>query len=312
MKVIRGLINLPQNFQQCVLTLGNFDGIHLGHQALIERIKEIGKAKGLPTVVLIFEPQPTEFFKQLEAPARLSSFYEKYTFIKSLGVDYLVAIPFNHSFSQLSAQLFIEQCLISKLKAQYIVIGDDFRFGAGREGGAELLNHYANFNKFSVQAMSTYAINGERVSSTSVRKALANNDFQHTKKLLGRPYSIQGKVIHGNQLARKLGFPTANIHLNRLKPALHGVYFVKVDNVCNNEVHYGIANIGIRPTINGKVAILEVNIFDFNQDIYGQYLQVEFIKKIRDEVKFDSLADLQLQIAQDICIAEQIKAKFYY
>lgn len=309
MEIIRGLYNLSNSFSQCVITLGNFDGIHLGHQALITRLKLVAKAKLLPTVVMLFEPQPLEFLRPDAAPSRLMSFQEKYRFIQALGIDYVVVIPFNQTFANMSAQNFVEDGLIKQLKAQYIVVGDDFRFGAKRQGSADLLKQYADNGFFTLESLPSYIVEGQRVSSTAIRNALYADDFAQAKLLLGRVYTIEGRVIYGNQLARQLGFPTANIHLHRKKPVLHGVYLVKVRNSCSNHYYYGIANIGIRPTINGKTAILEVNIFDFNQTIYGQYLQVEFIEKIRDEVKFESLSALQAQITQDICIAKQIKAK---
>lgn len=309
MEIIHGLYNLCQRFNQCVITMGNFDGIHLGHQALIERLKQVGQTTKLPTVVMLFEPQPLEFFKPIDAPSRLMSFKEKYQFIQSLGVDYILVITFNQTFANMSAQNFIEQGLIAQLNAQYVIVGDDFRFGVKRQGDIELLQQYADKGSFVLESLSTYIINDKRVSSTAVRQALADDDFVLSNIFLGRSYTIKGRVVHGNQLARQLGFPTANIHLQRKKPALHGVYFVKVISNCFEKDYFGIANIGIRPTINGKTAILEVNLFDFNQNIYGQYLQVEFIEKIRDEVKFDSLSALQAQIEQDICIAKQIRAK---
>ncbi|RKS86864.1 FMN adenylyltransferase /riboflavin kinase [Orbus hercynius] len=309
MEIIRGLYNLPPDFKHCVLTLGNFDGIHLGHQALIARLKQVSKAKQLPAVVMLFEPQPLEFFSGDNSPSRLTSFQEKYHVLDKLGIDYILAIPFNQTFANMHADAFIEQGLISRLKAQYIVVGDDFRFGAKRQGGAALLKQYAAKGHFELESLPTYIVEAQRVSSTAIRQALSNDDFTLAHMLLGRAYTILGRVIHGNQLARQLGFPTANILLHRKNPALHGVYFVKVQNQCDNQFYHGIANIGIRPTINGKVAVLEVHIFDFNQDIYGQYLAVEFVSKIRNEVKFDSLSALQAQIQQDICIAKQISAK---
>lgn len=309
MEIIHGLYNLCRRFNQCVITMGNFDGIHLGHQVLIERLKQVGQAKQLPTVVILFEPQPLEFFKPTEAPSRLMSFKEKCQFIQSLGIDYILVITFNQTFANMSAQAFIEQGLIAQLNAQYIIVGDDFRFGAKRQGDIELLQQYADKGSFGLENLSTCVINEQRVSSTAVRQALLDDNFALANMLLGRPYAIKGRIVHGNQLARQLGFPTANIHLQRKKPALHGVYFVKVMSDYFEHDYFGIANIGIRPTINGKTAILEVNLFDFDQNIYGQYLQVEFIEKIRDEAKFDSLSALQAQIEQDICIAKQIRAE---
>ena len=309
MKIIRGIENLNNEFTQCVVTLGNFDGVHLGHQQLINHLIEQGKKLNLPTVVMLFEPQPLEFFSKQNAPARLTSFKEKVQLIEKLGIDYIIAVPFTQTFANMSANAFIQDWLINKLSAKYIVIGDDFQFGRDRKGDINLLQQYTQNNQFSVESMPTFVWNNLRISSTAVREALFNSDFELARCLLGRDYAIQGRVVHGNALARQLGFPTANIHLNRKKPALQGVYFVKVKNCCSNQYYHGIANIGIRPTIEGKKAILEVNIFDFSGDIYGQYLDVTFVCKLRNEKKFDSLADLKQQISQDVCTAKQISAK---
>ncbi|MBI0113888.1 MULTISPECIES: bifunctional riboflavin kinase/FAD synthetase [unclassified Gilliamella] len=308
MKIIRGIDNLNNEFTQCVVTLGNFDGVHLGHQQLINHLIEQGKKLNLPTAVMLFEPQPLEFFSK-QAPTRLTSFKEKVQLIEKLGIDYIIAVPFTQTFANMSANAFIQDWLIKKLSAKYIVIGDDFQFGRDRKGDINLLQQYTQNNQFSVESMPTFVWNNLRISSTAVREVLFNSDFELARCLLGRDYAIQGRVVHGNALARQLGFPTANIHLNRKKPALQGVYFVKVKNCCSNQYYHGIANIGIRPTIEGKKAILEVNIFDFSGDIYGQYLDVIFVCKLRDEKKFDSLADLKQQISQDVCTAKQISAK---
>ena len=308
MKIIRGIDNLNNEFTQCVVTLGNFDGVHLGHQQLINHLIEQGKKLNLPTAVMLFEPQPLEFFSK-QAPTRLTSFKEKVQLIEKFGIDYIIAVPFTQTFANMSANAFIQDWLINKLSAKYIVIGDDFQFGRDRKGDINLLQQYTQNNQFSVESMPTFVWNNLRISSTAVREALFNSDFELARCLLGRDYAIQGRVVHGNALARQLGFPTANIHLNRKKPALQGVYFVKVKNCCSNQYYHGIANIGIRPTIEGKKAILEVNLFDFSGDIYGQYLDVIFVCKLRDEKKFDSLADLKQQISQDVCTAKQISAK---
>ena len=308
MKIIRGIENLNNEFTQCVVTLGNFDGVHLGHQQLINHLIEQGKKLNLPTAVMLFEPQPLEFFSK-RAPTRLTSFKEKVRLIEKLGIDYIIAVPFTQTFANMSANAFIQDWLINKLSAKYIVIGDDFRFGHERKGDITFLQQYTHNNQFAVESMPTFVYDTLRVSSTAVREALFNSDFELARCLLGRDYAIQGRVVHGNALARQLGFPTANIHLNRKKPALQGVYFVKVKNCCSNQYYHGIANIGIRPTIEVKKAILEVNIFDFSGDIYGQYLDVTFVCKLRDEKKFDSLTDLKQQISQDVCTAKQISAK---
>lgn len=309
MKIIRGIANIKNQISQCVLTLGNFDGVHLGHQQLINHLITQGKRLNLPTVVMLFEPQPLEFFCPDNAPSRLTSFQEKVILIEKLGIDYIIAIPFNQTFAKMSADDFIQDWLINKLQAKYIAIGDDFRFGYERKGDINLLEHYAQTYGFAVESIPTFVFDHLRVSSTAVRKALSNNDFQLAHCLLGRNYAIAGRVIHGNALARQLGFPTANIHLHRKKPALQGVYLVKVKNSCSQQSYHGIANIGIRPTIEGKKAILEVNLFDFSGDLYGQYLDVTFVKKLRDEKKFNSLTELKEQITQDVCTAKKISAK---
>lgn len=309
MKIIRGIANIKNQISQCVLTLGNFDGVHLGHQQLINHLITQGKRLNLPTVVMLFEPQPLEFFCPDNAPSRLTSFQEKVILIEKLGIDYIIAVPFNQTFAKMSADDFIRDWLINKLQAKYIAIGDDFRFGYERKGDINLLEHYAQTNGFMVESIPTFVFDHLRVSSTAVRKALSNNDFQLAHCLLGRNYAITGRVVHGNALARQLGFPTANIHLHRKKPALQGVYLVKVKNSCSQQSYHGIANIGIRPTIEGKKAILEVNLFDFSGDLYGQYLDVTFIKKLRDEKKFNSLTELKEQITQDVCTAKKISAQ---
>lgn len=309
MKIIRGIANIKNQISQCVLTLGNFDGVHLGHQQLINHLITQGKRLNLPTVVMLFEPQPLEFFCPDNAPSRLTSFQEKVILIEKLGIDYIIAIPFNQTFAKMSADNFIQDWLINKLQAKYIAIGDDFRFGYERKGDINLLEHYAQTYGFAVESIPTFVFDHLRVSSTAVRKALFNNDFQLAHCLLGRNYAIAGRVIHGNALARQLGFPTANIHLHRKKPALQGVYLVKVKNSCSQQSYHGIANIGIRPTIEGKKAILEVNLFDFSGDLYGQYLDVTFVKKLRDEKKFNSLTELKEQITQDVCTAKKISAQ---
>ncbi|WP_392566585.1 bifunctional riboflavin kinase/FAD synthetase [Utexia brackfieldae] len=310
MKIIRGIANLHAQFAQCVLTMGNFDGVHLGHRSLLARLREVGRQYDLPTVVMIFEPQPLEFFSPDRAPARLTSFQEKYHQFCQLGIDYLLCIPFNEHVGSLSATLFVQEWLVKQLGAQYVIVGDDFAFGARRQGNKQLLDHYAQQGCFRFESLQAFEYQSLRVSSTAIRDALAQADFVLAEKLLGRPYAICGKVIHGNALARQLGFPTANVHLQRNKAALQGVFAVEVIRIATGLTYHGIANIGIKPTVEGKKTTLEVNIFEFNQDIYGEDLQVLFRQKIRDEQKFTSLDALQKQIAQDVCIAREIKAKF--
>lgn len=310
MKIIRNIINLPKSFSGCVLTVGNFDGVHLGHKALLTYVCKIAKYHHLPSVVMLFEPQPFEHFYPMRAPARLTSFQEKYQKIKKIGPDYLLCIPFSKHVAHLTAEQFIQEWLLTCLKAKRLVIGEDFTFGANRRGNLDLLAQYAKNGAFALDIMPPYKQGSHRISSTAVRQALAAEKFVLTKQLLGSPYAICGKVVHGNALGRKLGFPTANIHLHRLKAALNGVYLVNVEDKRIKAQYRGIANIGYRPTLNGRKPILEVNIFDFDDDIYEHHLRVTFLKKIREEKKFASLDELKTQIAEDVCIAKGISAQF--
>lgn len=307
MKIIRGRQNLPSNIKQTVVTLGNFDGVHLGHQAILKTLKKEGVKTNAQTVVIVFEPQPLEFLVNDKAPVRLTSLREKYQMISEFGIDFLYVIKFNDFFSQTSATEFIEHYLIQDLKVKTLIVGDDVRFGNGREGNRALLDKYSK--QFNVIQHKEQTYKSQRLSSSNVRHLLKQSDFKTASELLGRLYSIEGNVVYGNQLARQFGFPTANINMNRKNPALHGVYLVQSYHQESNQIFYGIANIGMRPTINGKHAILEVHLFDFDENIYGHHLKTTFIKKIRDEVRFDSLEALKIQIIEDICKAQKIQAE---
>lgn len=310
MNIIRGMKNLPALPAGCVLTMGNFDGVHLGHQALFRQVVREAKEASLPAIAMIFEPQPREYLHPDKAPARLTSFREKYQQIKQCGIDSLLCISFNSTIASIDASDFVHEWLEKRLKAKQIVIGDDFTFGARREGSPALLKTYADRGQFQLTVVSSCEQRGYRVSSTAIREALKANHFEVAESLLGRPYAITGKVAYGNALGRQLGFPTANLPLRRLKAALQGVFLVEVDDLSEDHRYRGIANIGYRPTVNGKNAILEVYIFDFEQEIYGHTLKVTFLEKIREEQKFASLEKLKKQIAEDVCIAQKISAKF--
>lgn len=310
MNFIRGIKNLPLLPMGCILTMGNFDGVHLGHQALFQHSREAAKKGHLPTVAMVFEPQPLEYFQPDSAPARLTSLREKYYHIRHAGIDHLLSVFFNKSIVEMDARTFIENWLLQRLQVKHLIVGEDFRFGRQRAGTPELLKLYASQSVFSLTIVSNYDYNGERISSTAVREALATNQFRKAAELLGRPYAIIGKVAHGNELGRVLGFPTANIALRRIKPALKGVFLVEVNDITAQETYRGIANIGSRPTINGHSTLLEVNIFDFKKDIYGHELSVNFLAKIREEQKFASLGRLKAQITEDVCIAQKISAEF--
>jgi riboflavin kinase/FMN adenylyltransferase len=292
-----------KNSQTCALAIGNFDGLHLGHQALLKALKKIAVEQALSTAVITFEPHPREFFTPEKAPARLTSLREKLERFADAGVDVVYLCRFDQRFASLSSEAFISDVLIKSLNAKSILVGEDFRFGAGRRGGVvDIAN--AGLNLISLPQVNLIDDDikalgdSERVSSTRVRNALASGQLVVAKNLLARPYSISGKVIHGAQLGRKLGFPTANVHMRHERPALTGVYAVKLDGFD------GVANLGVRPTIAGvPKLLLEVHLFDFEGDLYDKHVHVEFYHKIRDEMKFDGLDALKVQIAKDAKVA---------
>lgn len=280
-----------QQQQPCALAIGNFDGMHLGHQALLQKLNETAKALNLTSAVMTFEPHPREFFAPETAPARLSSLREKLEHFAEAGVETTYVCRFNRRLAKLTPQEFMQNILRDSLNAQAILVGDDFRFGAMRAGSIlDFLE--AKFNLISLPQVD---LDGARVSSTRVRSALATGALHEASTLLGRPYSISGKVVHGAKLGRQLGFPTANVHMRHERPALTGVYAVKLDGMNS------VANLGVRPTIAGvSKLMLEVNVLDFDADLYGKHVHVEFLHKIRDEQKFDGLDALKAQIAMDV------------
>ena len=299
MQLIRGLSALPAFPQGCVVTLGNFDGVHLGHQAVLRQAAAQAREFGLPLVVLIFEPLPREFFAPHAPVARLTRLRERVAFIQELGiVDVLLVHPFNTAFAQLPAETFIKRVLVDALHARHIVIGDDFRFGQGRQGDFALLKQLGARFDFSVQAAATWELDGERVSSTRIRRHLAERDVAGAARLLGRPFTLCGRVIHGDKRGRQLGFPTANVALHRRLSPLRGVFAVTA-TLPDGTVVDGVANVGTRPTVDGQDARLEVHLFDFDRDIYGKLVRVAFLHPLRDEQKFNALEELIAQITKD-------------
>ncbi|MFQ1014785.1 bifunctional riboflavin kinase/FAD synthetase [Avibacterium paragallinarum] len=304
MRLLRGLNHLPPALQQgCALTIGNFDGVHLGHQAVLRHLREKATALSLPMVVMLFEPQPSEYFMGDKAPPRLMRLRDKLSALADLGVDYVVRIKFDRAFASLSAEQFIQEYLVQRLKVKFLSIGDDFRFGAGRQGDFALLQQAGEKYGFTVEDNCSFQLNEQRISSTAIRQALAEDDLALAQQLLGKPYCIYGRVVQGNKLGRTIGFPTANIRLQRQVNPVKGVYAVRAKLPDGTE-YEGVANIGRRPTINGVKQLLEVHLFDFKGDIYGQALQVTLCHKIRDEVKFPSFDDLKAQIAKDVDVAK--------
>ncbi|MCK0107269.1 bifunctional riboflavin kinase/FAD synthetase [Marinobacter sp. S0848L] len=305
MRLIRGLTNLKRLSASadsplasgCVATIGNFDGVHLGHKTIIEQVRQKALELGVPSVVMFFEPQPREFFQGSDAPPRLMPFRQKFEALLAEGIDIVLCIRFDDTFRSFSAMEFIENVLIHGLAVRHLVVGDDFRFGCDRAGDFRLLEQVGREHDFTVENTRTVTVDGERVSSTRVRKVLNVNGLEDAERLLGHPYRIHGRVVYGRQLGRQLGAPTANILLSRM-PALRGVYVVRA-HLETGEWQDGIANIGLRPTVDGKRPALEVHLFDFAGTLYGQHLNVVFRHGLRDEVKFDSVDELRQQIARD-------------
>lgn len=304
MELISGLSELNKAHKGCVASIGNYDGVHLGHQHVIKTLLEKSSEFGLPSTVITFEPLAKEFFRP-NSVARITTNENRAELLGNLGIDRVLAIEFNSQFSAYSPKGFVQDVLIEALGLKYLCVGDDFRFGKDRAGDFELLQQMGKQYGFSVAAHDTYELDGARVSSGRVRDSLTNSNFELAKKLLGRPFTIDGSVSKGQQLGRTLNFPTANIVLpNHLMP-VNGVFAVKVSIADKGELS-GVANIGRRPTVDGTENRLEVHLFDFDQDIYGQRLSVELIAKIRDEVKFDGVESLKLQIAKDASQARDL------
>lgn len=299
MQLIR---DLSPVLSQSVVTIGNFDGLHKGHQRLIETLMVSSAELKIPSVVLTFQPHPTELFSPSKPAAQLMRFSEKWNAIKSFGVDYFYSARFNKNFAALSAEDFVKKILVDQLHAKKIIVGDDFHFGAKRLGDVALLKTLGKKYGFEVQALSQSMYAQDRISSTRIRHALQQGDFETVSALTGNVFSLTGKVAYGNQIGRTLGFPTANIHLRRKQVPLMGIFVVRVRGL-SDEALPGVASIGYRPTFNGKVIVLEVFLFDFDEVIYGERITVEFLHKIRDELRFDSVDALVVQMQQDVMIA---------
>ena len=277
------------------LAIGNFDGVHLGHQAVLQRLTEKAAASNLTPAVLTFEPHPREFFTPQQAPARLTSLREKLELFAEAGVQQVYVCRFSRRFAAVTADAFMQNILRSALRVRAILVGEDFRFGSGRKDSV------ADFQAagFDLVSLPHVELEGARISSTAVREALASGDLIRAAALLGRPYSISGKVVHGDKLGRELGYPTANVHMRHDPPPLFGVYAVKLQTFHNDGL-FGVASLGVRPTVKLKARpTLEVHLFDFDQELYGSHVRVQFLQKIRDEMKFPDIETLKHRIADD-------------
>lgn len=296
MRVFRGFstpVSAPT-----VLTIGNFDGVHRGHAVLLERMVEVARERGLSPAVLTFEPHPREFFAPSAAPARLTILREKLELLAACGVETTMICRFNAALAALSAEEFIRRILLDALSMRHLIVGDDFRFGHRRAGDFALLAASGERLGFAVEAMREVLVDRERASSSAVRDALALGDMERAARLLGRPYLIDGKVVHGDKLGRQLGFNTANIYIRHNPLPMTGVFAVEVDGV-GEHPWPGVANLGIRPTVGGVRPLLEVHLFDFDRVIYGTHLSVRFVHKLREEQKFPDFDALKAQIARD-------------
>ncbi|MEW6310351.1 MAG: bifunctional riboflavin kinase/FAD synthetase [Pseudomonadota bacterium] len=302
MQLVRGLHNLRPRHRGCVATIGNFDGVHRGHQAILARLRERAAELGLPSCVVIFEPQPREFFAPDKAPARLTRLREKLCLLEQQGIDQVLCLAFNRRLRELSAAEFVHAVLVEGLAVRHLEVGDDFRFGCDRAGDFDFLLRAGAAEGFSVEAATTIEVDGQRVSSTRLREVLARGDLQAAQALLGRPFSLTGRIVHGQKLGRQLGAPTANVQLKRRSTPLSGVYMVSL--VLDGSPHPGVANIGMRPSVRSDgQPHLEVHLLDLQADLYGRRAQVVFHHKLRDEQRFASLEALKAAISADIAAA---------
>ena len=306
--LIRGLNSFRSDNQGSVVTIGSFDGVHRGHCAILEQVKDRAEQYNLPSVVMIFEPQPQEYFSGEQAPARLMRMREKVEALFDQGIDQVCCLPFNRSLRNLTAQQFIDQVLVDGLGVRHLVIGDDFRFGCDRSGDYAMLVEQGRRHGFEVQDTRTVLHKGERISSTRIRRALDNADFVLAEELLGKPYQISGRIVYGQQLGSQLGIPTANVRLNRYRAPLSGVYAVEAK--LEGEWYQGAANVGVRPTVGDLIKpVLEVHLFGVDRPLYRKQIDVVFRHRIRDEKKFESLDVMVEAIKQDIAEAKAFFAK---
>jgi riboflavin kinase/FMN adenylyltransferase len=323
MKVVRGLHNLGKAAGRpadgrpadrrpadsgCVLTVGNYDGVHLGHQHMIRVLKERAAELGCASAVLVFEPSSKEFIDPAGAPPRLTRWREKYMALAALGVNRLVTLRFDDDMRAMSPQCFVEKLLLADLNVRHVVVGDDFRYGAKAEGTIDSLRAAGESQGFGVEQVDPFIVDGVRVSSTAIRERLERGDCAGAARLLGRRYRMIGRVAHGERLGRTLGFPTANLRLMRRKSPLWGILAVRVHGIDARPLN-GVASLGTRPTVNGVEPLLEAHVFDFQGDLYGRAIEVEFIAKLRDELKFDSVELMQVQMKVDAAQARDLLSK---
>jgi riboflavin kinase/FMN adenylyltransferase len=291
----------------CVATIGVFDGVHVGHQRILRRVMEEAATRGLASLVFTFEPSPREYFRRSLPPARLTRFREKFEVLRELGLGWMFCPRFDARLEALDPAVFIEQLLVRTLKVRHLVVGDDFRFARARAGTLADLQAAGPRHGFTVEQVGSVVLSGARVSSTAVREALGAGDMEQARGLLGRYYAMTGRVVHGDRRGRELGMPTANVNLCRGQSPVAGIFAVRVAGLAAGSLP-GVASVGTRPTVNGVTPLLEVHVFDFNRDIYGQYIRVEFVRRLRDELKFPDLPSLQRQMHMDAEAARRVLA----
>lgn len=299
MELIRGLGNLKPRHRGCAASIGNYDGVHLGHQHVLKQLVSHARERALPATVVVFEPTPQEYFAVAEPPARLMSFSEKWPALAECGVDRVVCLRFNRTLAQMPAEMFIEHVLIHGLGVRHLVVGDDFRFGRDRAGDFAMLKTVGEAYGFEVRGAHTLSVTGARVSSSRIREYLAAGKLETAAGLLGMPFSLSGRVIYGDQLGHTLGYPTANIPLKRRVSPVHGIFVAAVHGI-GGASHYGAAYVGSRPAVNGQREMLEVTVFDFSGELYGQRLQVELLHQLRGDARFENLEALKAQMARDV------------
>ena len=308
MELVRGLHNISRTPEGCVLTVGNYDGVHLGHQKMIGALKARATELRSAATVLVFEPSSKEFIDPEGAPPRLTRWREKFLALAAQGVDRLVTLRFDEYVREMTPACFVDELIVAALGTRHIVVGNDFRYGCNAGGTIDSLRAAGEARGFGVEQIAPFVFDGVRVSSTAVRERLAQSDFAGAQRLLGRPYRMLGRVVHGRELGRTLGFPTANLRLMRRRPPVQGIMAVRVFGIAPQAL-IGVASLGTRPTVAGTDMLLEVHVFDFAQDLYGREIEVEFVAKLRDEVKFDSLDALIVQMKVDAAQARDLLSR---
>ncbi len=304
MRLVRSTAAAGLADQGCVLTIGNFDAVHRGHRKILANLRSHGMRLGLPTVVMTFDPHPEEYFLGEKSSSRLSNLSSRFFALKECGVDMMLCLRFDEHLASTGAEKFVQKILQEELSVRYLLVGDDFRFGRDRCGDYDMLLRMGPVSGFDLDRTGTFVSEGERISSTRIRRLLESGDLDAAATLLGQPYTLVGRIVHGQQLGRTWGFPTLNLPIHH-KPALTGVFAVRVQGLAEHSLH-GVANLGTRPTVGGLRTLLEVHLFDFDQAVYGKRVCVEFVKRIRPEEKFSDLESLQAQIRKDCVHARQV------